>query len=237
MRDLTVCLAYYSNALMLEYQLANFARMEQGLRDRLRLIVVDDGSPVPAFISSPETRGFRISLYRMGVNIPWNQDACRNLAMSECKTEWALLTDMDHLVPEETLRACMAKPLRPDHVYRFARVSAPAMGEYKPHPNSWLLTRAMYDDIGGYDERFAGLYGTDGLFAMGVAAAARAIALLPEYLIRCPREYIPDASTTTLERKSPEDMRRIKALRAEIARLPEGERRPMRGRFPWERVL
>jgi hypothetical protein len=40
----------------------------------------------------------------MREDIAWNQDACRNLAVSLARTEWVLLTDMDH-VPTEALLA------------------------------------------------------------------------------------------------------------------------------------
>jgi hypothetical protein len=51
---------------------------------------------------------FAFSLYRMGVDVPWNMDACRNLAASQAKTDWLLLTDIDHLVPEKTWRKITA---------------------------------------------------------------------------------------------------------------------------------
>ena len=74
--------------------------------------------------------------------------------MSEATTEWALMTDIDHLLPEETLRSLLTRDLDPREVYRLARVDAPDLTPYKIHPNTWLMTRAMYDSIGGYDERF-----------------------------------------------------------------------------------
>ena len=82
-------------------------------------------------------------------------------------------------------------------VYRFSRVDAPDMTPYKPHPNSWVFTRGMFNRIGGYDERLSGFYGTDGEFGKRVERATAKVVLLDEVLIRYPREVIADASTTT----------------------------------------
>jgi hypothetical protein len=69
------------------------------------------------------------------------------------------------------------------------------------------MTRALYDRVGGYDERYAGVYGTDGAFKRGVEKNASAVIEIKEALIRVPREVIADASTTTLARKSPDNDR------------------------------
>lgn len=235
-RDVTVCLAYYENPSMLEHQLVAFELMGATARRHLRLVVIDDGSPkYPARI--PAGLGFDVSLYRMQVDIPWNQDACRNLAVSQAETDWVLLTDMDHLVPERTLVYAITKALDETCVYTFSRVTAPSLAPYHPHPNSWLLTRAMYDRIGGYDERYAGIYGTDGAFRRGVEREARKTIALKDVLVRVPREHIPDASTTSLERKSDANTEAKKRVDAEIAAAVAEAARPIRGRFPWERVL
>jgi len=236
-RDITICLPFYLNQGMLEHQLVHFQAMGKSAKKHVRLIVVDDGSPTPAKVVHPEKLDFHFSLFRMGVDVPWNQDACRNLAVAQAKTDWVLLTDMDHVVPENTLTRCTEGPLDATCVYTFARVTAPAMEPYKPHPNSWLMTREMYDRIGGYDERYAGIYGTDGIFSSAVARHARKVLALKEPLIRCPREYIPDASTTTLTRKSEAAKEARVAVSAGIKAQMDAIARPVRGRFPWKRVL
>jgi hypothetical protein len=97
------------------------------------------------------------------------------------------------------------------------------------------MTGKMFDRIGGYDERFCGLYGTDGRFLRDVERVAGAIVQLPEVLVRVPREVIPDASTTTLVRKKPEDKERMREI-AET-RNQDPNWRPLRDTFPYARVL
>ncbi len=230
MRELTLIMAYYENHTMLQKQLHQIRSYDRKVLKNLKLIIVDDGSPkTPArFDSDPACEA---SIYRMLVDVRWNQDACRNLGVHHAKTDWIMMTDMDHLIPAETIYEIMTCTLNPDCACRFARVSAPAMEPYKPHPNSWLMTKKLYDSFGGYDERLAGWYGTDGDFLDRVQIAAP-ILRLDCPLIRVPREVIPDASTTQFTRKSKEDFEAIQNLRRKNVGT-----KPLSLSFPWEKVL
>lgn len=215
----TLVMAYYENAGMLRVQARKLLELPADIRANLHVVVVDDGSPKhPA---AEAVGGSLVTLlleslgsyqvWRMGVDVRWNQDACRNIGVRQAPTKWAMLTDMDHVVPEATWRRLMAGKLKKSRVYRFGRVTAPEMTPYKLHPNSWALTVATYWQVGGYDETLAGNYGTDGDFFNRVRRTCE-LEDLPEFLIRYPRELIPDASTTTLERKSQVDKENINRL-------------------------
>lgn len=237
MRRLTLCLPYYLNPGMLQRQFEWLRAMPEAVLNALAVIVVDDGSPVPAV---GEPIGCPLKIFRVGVDIRWNQDAARNIAVHESTSTWLLLTDIDHLVPAHTfLRALQS--LDVGNVYRFSRQTLVndrqplVLSPYKPHPNSWLMTRTMYDRIGGYDERFAGHYGTDADFRDRVVATAIKVELLKEFLIRVPREVIPDASTTTYTRKGdPFDAGAIRRIKAERAQDPAWT--PRRLSFPYRWV-
>jgi len=231
MTPVTLVMAYYENPSMLDMQFRRLRMLPSDLRDLMHVIIVDDGSPNAA--AKPQDIGMPLQIYRVGVDIRWNQDACRNIGAHHAETEWLLLTDMDHVVPEETWRPVVTRRRDPLSVYRFSRVSAPDMLPYKPHPNSWLMTRKMFERVGGYDERFAGLYGTDADIRDRISQSAQIITL-KENLIRVPRDVVPDASTTTYLRKQPEDREGLPRLRAE--RAASADPRPLRLTFPYERV-
>ena len=234
MRRVTLCVPYYLNAGMLREQLARIAELPRKLLDLIAVIVVDDGSPDGD--AQGRDIGCPLSIYKIGVDIRWNQDAARNIAAEHAETQWLLLTDIDHLVPEPTWERILIRKLDKMTVYRFSRETLEPDGTitpYKPHPNSWLMTRAVYELVGGYDERFAGFYGTDAEFRDRVAAAAP-IAMLPDTLIRVPRETIPDASTTTYLRKQPQDGEGMRRVRAERALLTEWK--PKRLSFPYRKI-
>jgi len=218
---------------MLREQQRVWREFPADLKKHLHVIVTDDCSPekrraLPAF-ESVDIASYR--LFRVLEKKRWNWLMARNLGVEKATTDWVLLTDIDHVMPTATLRTLLEVPLDETSVYRLSRVDAPHLTPYKPHPNTWLMTRAMFDRVGGYDERFSGYYGSDSEFRERVHAAARAVIMRPEPLIRYPREVIADASTTTYQRKAPEDavhVPRIKAARAKIVGW-----RPLRVTFPY----
>lgn len=214
MTPFTLVMAYYENAGMLREHVRTWLALPLELAAALRVVIVDDGSPErpalealfqhPLAFDSLAARLGGLQVWRMGVDVRWNQDACRNIGVREASTRWVLLTDMDHVVPEQTWRRLMAEKLKKPIAYRFGRVNAPRGDVYKVHPNTWAMTRDLYWQAGGYDEALAGHYGTDGDFKVRLSRVAP-IVDLPEVVIRFPREVIHDASTTTLERKSAAD--------------------------------
>lgn len=230
----TICLAYYMNPGMLCEWYKHLARLGSDLKANMNLIVVDDGSPKGPAFPPVNCLGVPVSIYRMKIDIPWNQDACRNLAASRADTPWLLLTDMDHLPSEELLRYLIYHKMDPRVAYTFTRVTAPNLTPYKPHPNSYFMTKDLYFESGGYDERYAGIYGTDGEFKRRVQQTAVLMKQLDEPLIRYPREVIADASTTTLPRKSEQNDDRKIWKRVEIKR--SGDPTPQHFLTPWERV-
>lgn len=238
MRAFTLVMAYYRNGSMLIEHTRCWRELPPEIASNLHVVIIDDGSPRDTAMEAlrsvelPPLASFQ--LWRMLRDVPWNQDACRNLGVRYSRTEWLLLTDMDHIVPPTTWYALMLGALKKKTVYRFARVSAPHMQPYKSHPNSWALTKRTYWECGGYDERLAGNYGTDGDFLVRVRGR-RTIEELSDVLIRVPREVIADASTTTLERKRPEEKDNIRRILAERPSDPNWQ--PLHFSFPHERVL
>lgn len=232
-RQITLVLPYYENAGMLREQQRVWSSYPDDLKAALHVIVVDDGSPTsPALpvVAPVGLASFR--LYRILVDVRWNWLTCRNLGMAEATTEWVLMTDMDHVLPAETLRTLVQSRLNEHTVYRFSRVTAPEMEPYKVHPNTWLMTREMFDRVGGYDERFSGYYGSDGEFRGRVERTARRVKVLNDVMIRYPREVIADASTTTYGRKEAIDKTERRQIQRERDALLEWT--PKRLTFPWE---
>lgn len=227
MRDISVVMAYYENPTMLARQYKSFDALPFAVKNHFEYVVVDDGSPrSPADPPSWElTYGFQ--LWRMDQDIRWNQDACRNLGVKYAKHPWVLITDMDHMIPDATLRAVMTEHLSERAAYKFTRVNDQTFDAYKPHPNSWLMTKKLYDEIGGYDERFAGWYGTDWDFRDRVVLKAQYVKMLPYPLVRVGREHTPDASCPReFGRKTPRDAQMIRDIR-----VKRGGKAPERDRF------
>lgn len=238
-RKIALCLPYYMNQGMLDEHLRRLERLPEPIKSELELIVVDDGSPNGE--AQAREIGLPVRVFRIDVDIRWNQDAARNIGAHKAEASWLLLTDIDHLVPERTLAWLIDAKLQKKTVYRFSRMTLDAIGkdrltDYKPHPNSWLMMRGMYERIGGYDERFAGHYGTDAEFRDRVIKAAGEPEMLSVPIWRVPRSTIADASTTTYVRKgAPEDVGAIQRIKIERAEDPEWK--PLQFRNPYRQIF
>lgn len=212
MRRVTFVYPYYENPAFLARQMHGWSKLPRDLSDMLSVIVVDDGSP-----KSPAEHVVRQlalthpgRLFRIDVDVRWNWLAARNVGAHHAEEGWLLLTDMDHVVPEQTLRDLMYGSHDPDVVYRLSRFESNG-AEIHPHPNSWFYTREMFWRIGGYDESASGYYGTDGDYRRRCAATAPVV-ILESSLVR--HEYDGDSSTTRYKRKQPEDAEGKRILRA-----------------------
>lgn len=252
MKDLTLVLPHFQNLGMFQEQQKVWAAYPADLRARLHVVLVDDCSPKgqrPSRKTVTVTGLGSLRIFRLLEKKRWNWLACRNLGAKVAGTDWLLLTDIDHVLPVETLRDVLdGLPLVPTHAYRFARVDAPrpwpyaltACTPYKMHNDTWLMTRALFFDarVDGYDERLSGLYGTSGEFRDRVVAATLATVVLPTPMVRYPREIIADASThpSVYTRKNDRDndaeLARRKAARASIAHW-----QPLHGLVPHELVF
>lgn len=234
-RAITIVLPFYRNPGMFALQLERLESFPDKVQRNLRLIVVDDGSPKEKLLAPKHPPSFPLALFRIEVDVRWNWLAARNIGHHHAQTDWVLFTDIDHLIKEKTARRIIDGPLHEGSVYRFSRTNYPNDTPYKPHPNSWLMTRKMFDRTGGYDERFSGHYGTDGMFRDRCAAATKAagggVTILKEVLQRVDRQVLADASTTTYERKAAEDKEAVPRIRAEI--LASGDLTPRRLTFPY----
>lgn len=241
---LTLIMPTYLNSGMIAHQYAGWAAWPDDLKQHLRVILVDDGSPEPA-ADVPRPEGLpELEIYRVKEDRPWHQHAARNLGAHVAPEGWLLLTDMDHVLePAAAARLFRALlTLDPGGVYMLDRIEAdtrlPTLnqaGNPKPHPNSFVMTREMYWRIGGYDEDYCGVYGTDRLFRERAFRTGRA-GHIPIPLVRFWRDLISDASTTTLPRKERRDPGvKERILKAKRAR---GEADVIKVlQFEWERVV
>jgi GT2 family glycosyltransferase len=197
---------YYQSPKFLTAQIAEWWGYPPDLRALVSVIVVDDGSPDPAVL--PDRLPLDIRLFRIGVDVPWNWLAARNIGAHHAMDAWLLLTDMDHVVPADTARAMVTEDHNPKVLYAFGRREHTGV-PVPPHSASFLLSRDLFWKIGGYDETLSGHYGTDGDFRRRAATVSR-FAVLQTDLIRY--EYVSDASTVRYVRKDPADAAAVTRL-------------------------
>jgi len=94
------------------------------------------------------------------------------------------------------------------------------------------MTKKYFWRAGGYDETFCGHYGTDGHFHRQCKAIGNE-KQIKSPLILVGRSEIPDASTTTLERKASQDPQTTKDLQ-EFKRVRNIGVQTLK--LPWKKV-
>lgn len=227
MRELSIVYPYYNNEACLSRQLELWARLPRDLASRVEYVLVDDGSPRPAAI--PPDFPINLTLVRVKENKRWNQHGARNLGLKLAEGEWVIASDIDHLLAAEGVGCVLSMEKDPAAVYYFSRQKEDESAKH-PHPNSFLIRRKTFWDIGGYDEDFCGHYGKGDLFLRAqFERACRIVALEQPALIE-----IDNGATPGLNRET----RRNRWLaRWKKRRLEKGKYRNGRTlRFEWEIV-
>lgn len=228
---------------MLEEQIAAWEDYPVGVS----LVLVDDGSPEDARsivnMQASQALRERIRLFRILVDIPWNRGGARNLGTLEAKTDWIAHVDIDHVMTAQSARNLLAFRPDPRRWYRFERYrngkadetrrkdkipDDVEFGKIHPHIDSYLCTRKLFWQAGGYNEDFSGCLGGGSPFLALLESEAGQPAMLPDdvHLQVYTRSVVKDASDWSLDRD-----------RGEFARRKLKLKKPYRGknpiRFPW----
>jgi hypothetical protein len=112
-----------------------------------RVIIIDDCSPDPL---GPLPG---IDVYRIEIDIPWNQPGARNLGFKLAEG-WVVCADIDHLVTRQNIDDILALPPELGTMYLLGR-------ETTDSTNVYLIHKDDFEKAGGYDEDFCGHYGYD----------------------------------------------------------------------------
>jgi len=200
---ISVVFAYYENPSMLKLQWDAIAQFPQAVKNVIEIVVVDDGSP--SHPAGEVARGDTLpshSIFRIGRDIRWNQDAARNIGAYEARGSWLLLTDIDHMVPPSTLMRLIEMERDPTVIYSFPRIKFETQDARDPHPNSYFMTKDMYWAIGGHDEDYKGIYGKDFLFRKRALRHAKEVLVEGDPLVRVGKITVWDSASRTITRNN-----------------------------------
>ena len=203
---ITYVYSYYNNPEMFKIQQNAWLSYDKKYAEQLEIIVTDDCSSKWKAEDNllPDIRSMNFRLFHIDEKVKWNWLEARNIGCYYADGKWILMTDMDHLVKRDVLSKLFKKlpGLDDTKVYQFERMKYDGLF-YKHHNDSFFLTKELFWLCGGYDEDYAGYYGTSGKFRRRLYRTARAEATRFKdlSLILYGREVIPDASTTEFNRK------------------------------------
>src|SRR5262245_31792519 len=99
MRELTFICAYFENLGMLIEQSAIWSAFPPEVQQHLHMVVSDDCCPRhPAKDAFSAVDIASYQLYRNHKKRDWNWLFARNLGVEKARTDWVLLTDIDHVL-------------------------------------------------------------------------------------------------------------------------------------------
>ena len=169
---LSIVTAVLNSPEVVRRQLIHYSKI--ALPDDTELIIVDDGSKPELFYD--ESVNFNYNMYRTRNYSPWTQPAARNFGVKKANGEYILVTDIDHIVPRETIDI-VRNNVEYD-VIRFRRQvgvldengdftqDMKVMREYgllperhlklPPHSNSFAIRKDLYLSLDGVSEQHVG---------------------------------------------------------------------------------
>lgn len=240
-KHISLVIRYYDQPLMLAFQIKALAALHSDVKAYLHIVIVDDGSPRPAYdtLLSMDAGVLAatpaLNLYRIMVDVPWNQEAATNVGVANVETEFLLHLDIDHVAPQGTLWNLITKPHNTDTVYLFQRAWSDGRTRTMA-PGLWFLSKALFDKAGGLEERFAGRYlPSDRDFMQRIERRAEGkVQVLKDVLIVHDESEIADASALlgAPHIVGPDG----EALYDQIL-ANRGDGPPLRMTYPWEKVL
>ncbi len=200
---ISLVFAYYENPKMLELQWEQISQYPSVVKERVEVVIVDDASPLFPAVKVPRGPNLpRVRIFRIDNDVPWNQDAARNIGAFEARGTWLFLTDIDHIVPAETLKYLLTMEMETTDFYSFGRRKFGGTEMRDSHPNTYFMARDLYWSIGGHDEDYAGIYGKDFLFRKRALKISREVLLETLLIDRVGSKIISDAGTRTITRRN-----------------------------------
>jgi glycosyltransferase involved in cell wall biosynthesis len=225
---------------MLERQVDNWNRIAGELRKNISVVLVDDcssESAAPIFEKLGIKNKMLLRFTEPGL---WTMHEARNLGAMQCGKEdaWLFMSDIDLIATPEMLWQLQEKRLNESNHYTFDRKMLPNLEPHRYHCNSYLLRRAHFMAINGYDidfcGRYGGGYGGDGEFARQLSVIAPRKHLKGISLIGVPKEVVSDANTQEWDRAE----WKLKYRAVFDAKRKKGDMRSRNPiRRPWERLI
>lgn len=164
---LSIVSHYYGNAAAVELMLSSFRGLAAAKPGAFDFVLVDDHSHESISPQSFEgVEGLRV--FRIVEDVRWNMPAARNIGVHEARCEKILLMDIDHIIDPSSADTLLsdAEKLKPGQIGSFRRMkkSERVWMEVDPHINSFMIHKADFLAVGGYEEQFSGNYGHEDKF-------------------------------------------------------------------------
>ena len=155
MNSITIIQTYYDDPKYLQQAIETWNSYEVPIS----VVLIDDGSPqYPASRVLSQfaiSNNVDVSLYEVTEDIGFNSHGCRNLAAAVSKTEWLIFLDIDHFLDSSEIEKLYRMHLSDDSWYGFTTIYKEQNLLMGGGPsNTFMCTKKMYEQGGGYDESY-----------------------------------------------------------------------------------
>lgn len=155
MNSITIIQTYYDDPKYLHQAIETWNMYEVPVS----VILIDDGSQkYPAsqvFSQHTISKTVNVSLYEVTEDIGFNSHGCRNLGAALSKTDWLIFLDIDHFLDPDQLTTLYNANLSEDSWYGFTTIYNGQNLLMGGGPsNTFMCTKKMYEQVGGYDESY-----------------------------------------------------------------------------------
>jgi glycosyltransferase involved in cell wall biosynthesis len=165
---LTLVHPFYNERDRFNRQVKVWAGWSDYVRSRVKIVLVDDGSPDPLHTYiTPEVEktlsGLNFSIHRIRKNLKWNTPGALNLGLTVATTDWVLIMDSDCSFDNDNMERLLKADPEEGAIYKFPRqqvgIKSEDLSNQRYLTCAMLFHRSIFlDAIGGFDEDFTGEY-------------------------------------------------------------------------------
>jgi len=167
---LSIVIAVMDSHEIVRRQILHYEKMD--IPDNVEILFIDDGSD-PPITSDTKLKNFYI--HATNDFRPWTVELARNFGIRKAKGEYILITDMDYIIPRETILSALELKEDKSSIRREFGV-LDEEGNFTqdldvlrkwglteeriqrkgtlipPHPNNFVMRKSIFDYIGYFDE-------------------------------------------------------------------------------------
>jgi len=167
---LSIVVAVLNSHEIVRRQILHYEKMD--IPDGVEILFIDDGSD-PPITSDTKLKNFFI--YQTNDFRPWTVELARNFGIKKARGEYILITDMDYIIPRETILDALTLKEDKSSIRRELGVldengdftqdldvlrkwgveeaRLRRKGAYlPPHPNNFIMRKSVFDVVGYFDE-------------------------------------------------------------------------------------
>jgi len=159
--ELTLSIPYYNASDLIPIQLECWNSYSSEVKKKLKIVLVDDCSKNEQKLVNifPKVSDLDIEMYEVLDDLSWNDGGASNLSVFVAKTEWVVRTDMDYIIPNNTMEYLLNNTFDSHAYYTMEAKYFHNKQIIDIHPSTFLITKKLFFEAGAYDEDFTGNHG------------------------------------------------------------------------------